>query len=179
MFSNTTNNNTNGTNSGTVLPNNLSDFDSDLILHKASVCNTNSILASATASISTHGQSNRPAPRISIQVKVEENSASSSNEDNSNGEANGSALNSNSGQQLAIGNNWPNACIYKCNISAAADARRYVYSEDKCIEPEVEPKNQENETNHLIALRDQFLCNGSAFSTNTQPNSQHYSIADN
>ncbi|CAG2105269.1 unnamed protein product [Medioppia subpectinata] len=136
---------------------------------------SSNILASATASISTHGQTSRSTPRISIQVKVEENSVSSA-EDNSNGDGcNGSAVNA--GQQLSAGNNWPNACIYKCNISA--DARRYVYSEDKCLEPDIESsKNQENETN-LIALRDQFLCNGSAFTTNAQQNSQHYNIVDN
>ena len=190
MFSNNINNNNNtnvnnNPNLTTIIPNNLNEFENDLVVHKTGICgnSSNSILASATASISTHNQTNRSSPsvnqhRISIQVKVEENSASS-NEDNSNGDCNGTVTNTpNSiGQQLSVANNWPNACIYKCNISA--DSRRYIYNEDKCLETEIETKNQENEGNHLMALRDQFLCSGSAFSTNTPQNSQHYSLSDN
>jgi hypothetical protein len=176
MFSNNINNNTNSNNN---VNNSISDFDNEIVTQKAGICNTtNSILASATASISTHSQPSRASPssvsqhRISIQVKVEENSASS-NEDNSNGDCNSVIPNNNN----SISSNWPGACIYRCNISS--DSRRYIYNEDKCVEPELEPKNHDNETNHLIALRDQFLCPGSAFSTNTQQNGQHYVVSDN
>ena len=183
MFSNNINNNNNANNMNvsTVIPNSLSDFDNEIITQKSGICNsTNSVLASATASISTHSQPSRTSPssvsqhRISIQVKVEENSASST-EDNSNGDCN-SVLNPTNNSHT-ISNNWPNACIYRCNISS--DSRRYIYNDDKCLEADIDPKNQDNETDHLIALRDQFLCPGSAFSTNTQQNSQHYSVSDN
>jgi hypothetical protein len=177
---NTSNNNVNNITVSTVTQNSISDFDNEIVTQKAGICNTtNSILASATASISTHNQPSRTSPssgsqhRISIQVKVEENSASS-NDDNSNGDCN-SVLNPNNNN--SISSNWPGACIYRCNISS--DSRRYIYNEDKCVEAEVEPKNHDNETNHLIALRDQFLCPGSAFSTNTQQNGQHYIVSDN
>ena len=178
MFSNNQNNSTSNVTS--VLTNNLSDFENDLIVHKSNVCNTsNSILASATTSISTLSRSNRSPPsgnqhRISIQVKVEESSASSG-EDNSNGTAN----NNNSGnhigvgQQVSIGNQWPNSCIYTCNFSA--DPRRYLQNEEKCLEQEIEAKIQENESNSLVAQRDRLFCLGSAFTTNTpQNNSQQY-----
>ena len=180
MFSNNTNNNST-TDVTTVLTNNLTDFENDLIVHKTGVCNSSNILASASTastSISTNNRSNRSPPslnqhRISIQVKVEESSASSG-EDNSNGTVN---TNNHIGQQVSIANQWPNSCVYTCNFST--DPRRYLQSEDKCVEQEIDTKLQENESNNL-AQRERLFCFGSAFSTNTpQNNSQQYSFADN
>lgn len=169
MFSNN-NNAINGTSATT----NSREFDSQISSHKGSCNSTNGILASATASISSHNQNSCTSPsalsqhRISIHVKVEENSTSST-EDNSGSDA----LNAHNNN-----NNWPGACIYRCNINA--DTRRYIYNSDKCVEEGNDVKNHlDTDTNHLLALRDQFLCPGSAFSTNTQSNTQNYPISDN
>ena len=65
-------------------------------------------------------------------------------------------------------------------LQFSADPRRYLQSEDKCVEQEIETKLIENESNNLVPQRDRLFCFGSAFSTNTpQNNSQQYSFADN
>ena len=163
------------TNVSSVVPNSLADFDNDLMAQKSGACNqSNSILASTTASISTHTRPSRSSPsinqhRISIQVKVEESSASSG-EENSNGTVANSG--NHLGQQVLIGNQWPNSCIYTCNFSS--DPRRYLQNDEKCVESEAETKIQENDSNNLVAQRDRLFCFSSAFATNAPQNNQQY-----